>query len=74
MTTVAGSAVAMGSISTIPAPMRLRRLVAPVDPVWRDRVVSLDTSTRPDTRPDPVVTRPPRPEANLAGARPQVSQ
>jgi hypothetical protein len=79
MTTVAGSTVAMGAMSTTPAPIRLRRLVVPVLPDCRLRVVSRDTSTRPDTRPDGVTTplwprRAVEADVCLAGASPQVSQ
>src|ERR671917_374703 len=49
MTTDAGSADAIGATSTTPAPTRLRRDV-PL-PVCVLRLVSRDTSTRPDVRP-----------------------
>ena len=74
MTTVVGSAVAMGGISTMPAPTRLRRderVPADTLPDPRVAAVSRETSTRPDTRPEP----PPVPgvvpaeaEPGLAGA------
>jgi hypothetical protein len=68
--------VGIGAISTTPAPTRLRRAVLPLLAVWRERAVSRDTSTRPDTRPDSVTTRPDalRPDVRAAGAIPQVSQ
>ena len=86
MTTDDGSALAIGGISMTPAPTRLRRVVRL--PVWPLRVVSRDTSTRPDVRP---VTGPSGPAATVAaplasppaagvradarlGARPHVSQ
>jgi hypothetical protein len=77
ITTVAGSMVATGLISMMPAPTRLRRLVLPL-PVCALRVVRRDTSTRPEVRPvspgraagDDTVSLP----DVLLGARPQVSQ
>jgi hypothetical protein len=76
ISTEEGSAAFMGAISTIPAPTRLRRVVLPLAAVWREREVRRDTSTRPDTRPDPVTTRPEpvRPAGAADGAIPQVSQ
>jgi hypothetical protein len=80
ITTVAGSIVAIGAISMTPAPTRLRRLV-PL-PVCALRVVSRDTSTRPEVRPvapgcaddDAAVAAPVLPGAPLLGAMPHVSQ
>jgi hypothetical protein len=87
---VAGSADAMGAISTTPAPTRLRRLVPLLVPVDPRRPVSRLTSTWPvvglvrldsDSAPPVPVAGAPRPaEAAEAadgvarGAIPQVSQ
>jgi hypothetical protein len=86
MTTDEGSALAMGGISMTPAPTRLRRVVRV--PVWPLRVVSRDTSTRPEVRPvtgtavpaatvaAPLASPPAagvRPDVRL-GAMPHVSQ
>jgi hypothetical protein len=89
MTTVAGSAEAMGAISTTPAPTRLRRLV-PLLLVDCRREVSRLTSTRPvvdpvpllprdarETAPDPELPAdawPAEREREAEGAIPQVSQ
>jgi hypothetical protein len=61
MTTDEGSALAMGGISMMPAPTRLRRVVRVL--VWPLRVVSRETSTRPEVRP---VTGPGAPTAAVA--------
>src|SRR5512139_176242 len=83
MTTADGSALATGGISMMPAPTRLRRVLRlPV--VCPLRVVSRETSTRPDVRAD-TGADPPGPtatagaaaaddRADALGAMPQVSQ
>jgi hypothetical protein len=65
MTTVAGSTVEMGAMSTTPAPTRLRRLMPPLP---RLRLVNRVTSTRPEVRAELAAV------PSRAGARPQVSQ
>ena len=78
ITTVAGSMVATGSMSMMPAPTRLRRLVLPL-PVWALRVVRrrhVDPArgaaglARARAAGDDTVF----PAGVLLGARPQVSQ
>jgi hypothetical protein len=85
MTTADGSALAMGGISMMPAPTRLRRVLRLL--VVRGPLVSRETSTRPDVRPVTGAGRAPpvpgaaadpaaavRTDAPAAGAMPHVSQ
>jgi hypothetical protein len=72
ITTVAGSTVVTGAISTTPAPTRLRRAVLPDCRLW---VVRRVTSTRPEVRSvAPLPVRPDRRDPAFGGARPHVSQ